>query len=394
MIRTIIIFSIGLLYCHSTYSQTISDSLKQELSSLIEASAIPGLGVSIVGEKGVLFCEGFGLRDRQQNLAYDAESVQSVASISKTIIAIALMKLVEQGKLDLQQNINTYLPFEVINPHFPNTPIRILHLATHSSSIQETNVADNKAYLILDREADKSIFPRGHYRFYKRYLKNDHQALGAYLQSFLAAEGENYKKKNFGKYQPGTQYSYTNVGASLAAYLIEIVSGQSFETFTQEQIFDPLAMSHTQWRKSDSPNLSKQYFLNGMAAPAYTLLTWPSGALHTSSEDMGKFLFEILKGYQGQGKLLSPKSYQYMLENHLDLTLSNKQNGIFWEIDPDGNIGYGGAEIGTACQLIYSPSLNKGFFMMINMTVYDVPQLEGDFVSILQCLSKYAKKLD
>lgn len=140
--------------------QNAKDSLGIELTKLINNSDIPGLGISLVGEKGILYSKGFGFSDIANNMPYDSLTVQSVASISKTMIAVSLMKLIEDRKISLDEDINTFLPFKVINPNFPNTKITLLHLVTHTSSIIETDEADDGSYFIIDKKCFKKKIPK------------------------------------------------------------------------------------------------------------------------------------------------------------------------------------------------------------------------------------------
>src|SRR5262249_4279053 len=78
-----------------------------------------GFAVTIVSQNEVLFQKGYGLSDIERKVPYEPQSLQNVASVSKTLIGISLMQLVEQGKIKLDDDINTYLPYKVINPYFP-----------------------------------------------------------------------------------------------------------------------------------------------------------------------------------------------------------------------------------------------------------------------------------
>ncbi|MEN0050773.1 MAG: serine hydrolase domain-containing protein [Bacteroidota bacterium] len=390
---TRVLIGIFILFSQTLIAQTTKDSLNIELEKIISNSKIPGLGVCVVGENGIVYSEGFGYRDVEQKKYYDSLTVQPVASISKTMIAVALMKLVEDGKVNLNEDINTYLPFKVTNPYFPEAKITLLQLATHTSSISENAQTDAGSYYIIEKDATKEIFPKGYYKAYKKYSKNEDIAIDDYLKNYLTTSGTKFKKKNFGKYKPGTEYTYSNIASTLAAYIIEVVSEQSFEDFTKVHIFEPLAMTNTSWKQANTSNVSSQYFHNGAKAPDYSLITFPAIDLHTNSIDMGKFLFEIMNGFNGSGTLLNKASYQQMFTNQINIEGTKERRGIFWSITPEGNIGHGGAEIGTACELIFSPQLDKGFFMIINMSVYGVNELEGDYVNILITISKYFKRL-
>jgi CubicO group peptidase (beta-lactamase class C family) len=310
------------------------------------------------------------------------------------MIAVSLMKLAEKGKISLEADINMYLPFKVINPNFPKNKITLLQLATHTSSIVESDHADDNSYFVIDKKASKEIFPKGSYKYYKRHLKNENTTIEEYLKSHLVITGDKFNNDIFGDYVPGTQYSYSNVASTLAAYLIEILSGQTFESFTEENIFSPLQMENTSWKHPKGENVASKYFHNGFKVPDYTLITFPSGGLQTSSYDMAKFMSEMMNGYLGKGKLLSKESYHYMFTNRLDSEKISKTQGLFWDINLEGNISHGGAEIGTTCQVIFSPKLKKAFFMMINMTVYDQEILERSYRDLLITISRYAKSLN
>ena len=118
------------------------DSLTAELESIRSQGHFNGFGVAIVDRKGVRYQHGFGFADVQARKAYGIHTVQSVASVSKTLVGLALLKAQEQGLLTLDDPVNKYLPFPVVNPAFPDVPITLRHLATHTSSIR-----DNDFYL-------------------------------------------------------------------------------------------------------------------------------------------------------------------------------------------------------------------------------------------------------
>jgi len=203
-------------------------------------------------------------------------------------------------------------------------------------------------------------------RILKKYLKNENISIAEYLKNYLTLNGANFEENMFGNYAPGAKYTYSNIGSTLAAYIIELVSGQSFKDFTKAHIFDPIGMKNSIWNQSNSQNCSNQYFHNGCKAPDYSLIPFPSSGLHTNSHDMGIFMTEMMKGYNGHGNLLNKSSYAQMFTNQINTEGIKDARGVFWEIKPDGNIGHGGAEIGISCEVIFSPKLQKSFFMMIN----------------------------
>ncbi|MBX2828623.1 MAG: beta-lactamase family protein [Flavobacteriaceae bacterium] len=113
------------------------DSLDILLSKKANEDILPGFAVSIFSKDTVFLSRGYGLANMEEQRHYDPQTVQSIASVSKTLIAVALMKAVEDGKVALDHPINNYLPFPVNHPKYPDIPITLRHLATHSSGITD-----------------------------------------------------------------------------------------------------------------------------------------------------------------------------------------------------------------------------------------------------------------
>ena len=393
-IFTLLIFS-QLCYLNIK-AQGVIDSLTFELNQQINTSRIPGMGVSIVSSNGILYSKGFGSRNIEENLPFDSLTLQPIASISKTIIGVALMKLVEEDKIDLDTDINSILPFKVINPHFPESKITILHLATHTSSITDTYNSECAAYYIIDNEVDIGNLPKLERRDFKNYLKTNFMKYSDYLKAYLSVDGDEFEDKIFGKYPPGEQYSYSNIGATLAALIVEIVAGQPFISYTKEKIFDPLKMKNTCWQQLDEKleNKATIYFQNGVEVPEYINLFFPSSSLYSNCMDMSKYMLEIVRGYNGHGILLNPSSYQILLNNQITGVKDGHTHGIFWQVNSDGtNIGHTGSNFGVICRLIFNPKLDRAIFMIINISVEGDDELRNSQFQILRILSKYSKTL-
>lgn len=113
-------------------AQSINDSITIELSRISKKSNLVGFGVAIVNKDSIVYAKGFGYAEKETKTPYTIHTVQPIASISKTLLAVALMKAQEMGKLRLNDPINDYLPFKIYNPNFPNENITIRQLANHS----------------------------------------------------------------------------------------------------------------------------------------------------------------------------------------------------------------------------------------------------------------------
>ena len=99
----------------------------------MQEARIVGLGAAIIVNRKLVWSRGYGFADRERAVPFTQDTIMNVASISKTIIGAALMRTVQDGKLSLDEDINKYLPFKVANPSFPNEPITLRQLATHTS---------------------------------------------------------------------------------------------------------------------------------------------------------------------------------------------------------------------------------------------------------------------
>ena len=115
-------------------------SLEEQLADLYKNGQLPGFAVAIVSKDKILFEKSFGFADIASQTAYTNSTQQSIASLSKTFIGLALMKAIEMGELNLDTPINTLLPFSVNHPDYPNRPITIRHLATHTSGINDNEI--------------------------------------------------------------------------------------------------------------------------------------------------------------------------------------------------------------------------------------------------------------
>lgn len=378
-------------------AQDAIESLTSELTEQIKNSRIPGMAVTIASSNGILYSKGLGIRDVAQNLPYDSLTVQPIASISKTFIGIALLKLVEENKVDLDTDINSILPFKVINPYYPESKITLLDLATHTSSITDTYKAESAAYYIIDKEMDSGTLPKSVKKDFEQYSKTVFLEYDEYLKAYLSVDGEEFEKRIFGKYQPGTNYLYSNLGASLAAYIIEIIADQSFEEFTKEHIFEPLNMENTRWSKQDvqNENVAKLYFHNEQLVPTYTNIFFPSSSLQSNATDMGKYMLELIKGFNGHGSLLKKTSYEVLLKNQILKSGIDETHGIFWQVNKNGtNIGHTGSNFGVTCRLIFNPQLDKVIFVMMNMSFSEDDELKSGELNILRTLSEYSKRIE
>ncbi len=331
-IKTSIILISGFFLSFFSLGQSAKDQLSRDLERLSESAFIPGFAVALVDQDKTLYQRGFGFANVEARLAFTESTVINIGSITKTFIAVSLMKLVDEGKIGLDDPINQYLPFEVRHPKFHSEEITIRHLATHTSGLTDgrNEMLIEKSYLFKgDIDFPPKELPKDYRKYFDIYRENEVFSMEEFLMNVYSEKGAWYGKHNFGKEPPGTEYRYTNMGATLLALIVEKVSGLAFGEFVKAEILSPLDMENSFWRLEDIPegSLSEHYLSNGLRIPPYELITYPDGGLFTSVSDFSNYLIDMIRGLNGKGSLLSAESYREMMSNQL--TSENFPEGTF-----------------------------------------------------------------
>ena len=373
----------------SLYGQINTPQLDANLKAFAKETTIVGFGAAIINEEGLQYDYYHGMAARENKQPYQAESLQTIGSISKTMIGISLMKAQEMGLLSLDDPINKHLPFVVENPYFPNQPITIRHLATHSSTLKDGKYY-RRSYIFQSIPEDfHKNFPWGIRRLgIKMYLRGLAQNQAIPMEKFLFnsyhQEGDWYRKGNFVNAQPGQQYEYSNGGATLAALILEKVTQMPFDQFVQTHITTPLKMKASSWNTSHdaNPNQSRLYF-GGHALPPYYLITYPDGGFKTSITDFSLYAAEIIRGFNGQGQLLTDSSYQEMLSIQ---GLPAFESGIFWDIK-EKMFGHSGGDPGVMTVFYISKEKKEAYLVFANTS--DTKHIGQEFNELFQLLRKH-----
>lgn len=381
----------------------VADSLTMELEAFYQRGHINGFAVAIVNEEEILYQTGMGYADVQTKEAYTENTVQNIASISKTLIGLALLKAQEMGKLKLDDPINDYLPYPVVNPHFPDDPITIRHLTTHTSSIIDTEVYDRESYIMSSRQHEAQDRNKTTPDNFKPHTEKIPMA--TFLQNVLSAEGEWYSQEGFLNKRPGAFFDYTNVGATLAAQVLEYATGENFAAFTAQHILRPLGMESTGW-SFDEINFaqhSTMYSDSITELPFYSLITYPDGGLLTSSADFGLYLQELIRGYAGNGTILTEESYRAFYEKQMNDSQFEERDeewmyndeydfGVFIGYSAQGYVGHTGGDPGVSSFMFFDEQKKIGRFLMINT---DLNKQEGvdEFFGVWEKMKEYEDRL-
>lgn len=406
-LKIILILLSALFYsCEKTKTSdndATSDSLTVAIDSIAKQGHFNGFSVAIVNEKGTLYQKGFGFSDITSKKPYTENTIQNIASVSKTLVGIAVLKAQETGKLKLDDDINKYLPFKVVNPNFPDEKITIRQLATHTSSIIDNDFYLTKNYFLKPGQDLKNA----KLSFDDMQVFNPADSIYPmenYLENTLSENGK-WNKNSFSASKPGMLYHYSNTATTLAAYIFECATGQSFSAFTQRYILDPLKMNASGWKFEDV-NLadhSRLYADPKTMLPFYTSVTYPDGGLITSVNDLSKFLTELIKGYNGNGTILSKESYKEYFKQQLtgrNFEQRNANNpydesynvGIFIGFGHSGFIGHTGGDPGVTTILFFDPKTNLGRIEILNTNFSDKAGNDA-FYGIWNALEKYQFKL-
>jgi CubicO group peptidase (beta-lactamase class C family) len=301
---------------------------------------IAGAVIAVVKDGKVLFAKGYGYSDGAKRTPVSGDSTLfRPGSISKLFTWTAVMQLMEQGKLDLDRDVNTYLDFKI--PDTYPKPITLRNIMTHTPGFEET---------------DKELFLPD---------VKDLRPLDDYLKTHLPHR----------IFPPGTTPAYSNYATSLAGYIIQRASGQPYDDYIESHILKPLGMTHTTFRQP-LPDALKPLLSNGYtvaskpARPFEVVQPWPAGSSSVSANDMTRFMIAHLQDGEFEGvQILRPETARLMhsrqFENHPRL------NGMalgFYEETRNGHriIGHGGDTICFHSDLHLIPDAGLGFFLSYN----------------------------
>lgn len=307
----------------------------------LQRADIAGAVIVVVKDGRVLLQKGYGYADVATHRPVDPETTLfRPASVSKLFTWTAVMQQVELGRVNLDQDVNTYLDFNI--PAFHGHPITMRNLMTHTAGFQESlkdlRLTDSTAVPLLreflKRQIPSRIFP------------------------------------------PGQIPAYSNYGTSLAGYIVERVSGHSFEHYVDQHIFAPLGMLHSTFRQPLPPELrpgmSSGYKLGSEPAQPYEVGGLvPAAGLALTGADMAKFMIAHLQDGEYEGRrILQPATAQMMHDSPLTLispSLNRMMLG-FYELNRNGHriIGHEGDTplFHSALELFFDEHV--GLFLSLN----------------------------
>lgn len=336
----------------------------------------PGMSTLIVKNGEIVWVESYGWADVENSIPVEDSTVFMLASVSKVFTGTALMILHENGQIDLDRDINTYLPFSIDVPSFEADSITTRMLMTHTASI-----ADNDPVMDTYYSTGDPTIP-----------------LGDLIERYFTTTGSDYNASaNFLNNAPGTAYEYSNMGTALAGYMVEAASGMDFSEYCDQHIFNTICMEKTSWYLADfdTSNVARPYQWTGSEYEPYAhygFADYPDGQLRSNVLDLANFLITFLQEGSFQNEtLLSSSNVNAMLSPQVPSIEPGQ--GLNWYTEEvflsgGGTVtvwGHNGGESGVSTDIYIDPSTEIGIAVLSNG--------EGDNLFVVDELYDYALTL-
>jgi CubicO group peptidase (beta-lactamase class C family) len=356
---------------------TISE-LDSFITATMEEYHIAGYSACIFNDGKLIWNGNYGFADATNKIAVSDSTIFMMASVSKLLVTTAIIQLWEEGLFDLDDDINNYLPvhMQFKNPFWPNDIITFRMLLTHSSAI-----GDNWDVLNSLTSVGDSPIP-----------------LDSFFVNYLTPTGKWYNAiANFYIWQPGSTSSYSNVGFSLLAFLIEQLSGKDFNEYCRENILNALNMNESAWLLSelDTSRISFRHVWNGSGYTNYPhdgSPLYPVGWLRTNCLDLANFLITYMEnGVYDTYMILKPSSIDTIFIRYFYNIFSGDYQGLGWFESKIANSwlwGHTGGWIGVVTGLFYDIE-DKWGFIGISNTGYQDESADGSLL-ILEKLAEIA----
>src|SRR6267143_779306 len=322
------------------------EELQKAMKDVLDKERVPGAGVALVANGQLLWCGGIGEADSATKRPVSCDTQFRVGSISKTFVALALLKLQEDGRINLYarlQDVAPEIPFE--NRWEATHPVRIVNLLEHTAGFDDMepsevyNVHDRYDFPLLD------VFKR-------------------------------FRKPQSVRWPPGTRMSYSNPGNAIAGYLIEKTTGKPFDQYIRETFLRPMGMEHADYPFTDANKalLATAYEGNPSKPAGYPFIYLrPAGDLKASPGELAKLVqFLLRRGKAGDRQLVTTESILRMETPETTLAAKNGLRlgyGLCDYSSVQGGVvthGHDGGIDGFISSYRYMPEQNWGYVILLN----------------------------
>jgi CubicO group peptidase (beta-lactamase class C family) len=317
--------------------------LKSYLTWLIEDKmsdqGVEGLSIAVIDDQQVVWSQGFGYADSTNKVLATPQTVYRVGSISKLFTDTLVMQLAEQGKLDIDNPLKTYLPDFSIKTRFSDTgPITPRNIMTHHSG--------------LPGDIGNGMWTKNPAPF--------NQLVGQLKDDYVA-------------YPPNTLWSYSNLGITLLGAMVEQVMGKDFSAYAEQQLLKPLGMANAKFSQVINGKLASKAYKNHEEKTELPLRDTPCGGLVANVLDMSQFMKMIFADGKANGQqLLKPETLKEMFrQQNANVPLdAGFKIGLGWLLRDQQNIGliaeHGGATLFHNSMLTILPQHKLGVIVLAN----------------------------
>lgn len=313
-------------------AQSGNDKLDKYFTKQIEKAHVIGLQAASIQDGELVWQGSYGLKEHKTDKEVNDSTLFMIASCSKPVTALGILLLYERGLLDLDEPVNTYLPFEIINPNYPDSLITSRMLLAHTSSLQ-----DNWDILMpLYTLPEGGDSPLELYHFVHEYFTDK----GKYYDSEV----------NFHKVNPASKFDYCNMGYVILGLLIEQISGQAFSDYIKEEIFIPLSMNNSYWFLKEIPhqNIARPHEIHPSTKKEprepemlnhYGYADFPDGQLRTTVSDYAQVIMLLLNEGRVNGKaFIQPSTVEEFIR--IQYPEVAKHQAIAWNYNEFDNFIY------------------------------------------------------
>ena len=324
------------------------EELQKAMKDVLEKEHVPGAGVALLARGELLWCGGIGKADLTTNRDVTCDTEFRVGSISKTFVALALLKLQEEGKINLYarlQDVAPEVPFQ--NRWESARPVRIVNLLEHTAGFDD--MESSEVYNLRDRYD----FP-------------------------LLDVFKRFQKPQIARWPPGMRMSYSNPGYGIAGYLIEKVSGKPFDQYIRDSLLRPMGMANADYPFTDANKslLATACDGNPPKSVGYPFIYLrPAGDLKASAGELAKLVqFLLRRGKAGDAQLLNLESIFRMETPETTLAAKNGLRlgyGLGNYTSAEGGVvthGHDGGIDGFLSSYRYMPEQNWGYVVLLNST--------------------------
>lgn len=326
-------------------------AVEEQLARMFEKYSTLGASVAVFQNGRVTYTYTYG-QIRPGGPEVTADTAFQVGSISKMVACIGLLQLMDEQGVSLDDELGEVLGYEVRNPHYPEVPVTLRQLMTHTASLQDSSD-------------------------YDRALEGE----GLPLETLFAQEG----RRVFLQARPGSRRLYSNFGGGLIGPLIEALSGMALDDYMAQNVFEPLGVAAAYQPSRLAPDvpvadlylMPRRWLAKRVRedSPALQGYCFTAGKLVISAPDLCKILIALCDGgVCGDARILKESQTREMLtpQNYTGSVTCESGNGLFINIITDDEVegrtlyGHGGKANGMLCAAYFDPTDRTGVVMLTN----------------------------